>query len=160
VAFVFFAAIALGGISRDLWKPYKTIGDERVREIVNSIFSDPVDGTPLVVVLDQGNSVPSNFQWYLGRRGAAVSWSGRIDLQRLRACGEPLWVLSFQPRPETTALIAERLNGVGLRYHPVRQFSERMLIGRPELPLTYVEASFWLPESQQAAPPFSCRAQN
>jgi hypothetical protein len=144
---VLFVAIAVGGMAHDLWKPYRTVGDERVRQIVDSIFTPAANGAVVVVtVLDLWDSVPSNFQWYLGRRGTAVSWSGKLDFERLRAGRARLWVVGFQPRPETAALIVARLNRAGLRYHPVKQFSDRMLIGRPELPLTYVEASLWQPE--------------
>jgi hypothetical protein len=140
---VLLGAIAIGGIARDLWHPYKNIGDVRVREIVNGIFSDR---DSIVTVVNARETVPSNFQWYLGRHGFLVSWSGRFDIDRLRRENVRLWVLAFEPQPDEKRSIAGSLDKTGLEFHLVRDESATMLIGPAELPPAHLEMFQWMPQ--------------
>jgi hypothetical protein len=137
-------AIAIGGIARDLWRPYKNIGDVRVREIADRIFPDS-HADPVVTVLNPRDLVPSNFQWYLGRHGAAVSWSARFDVDRLRRQDAQLWVLDFEPAPDEAQRVRDLLSHADLRYSLVKDDHETMLIGPAELPPAHVEILEWTP---------------
>ncbi len=140
---VLLGAIAIGGIARELGHPYKSIGDVRVREIANGIFSHPAS---IVTVLNAQDRVPSDFQWYLGRHGSAVSWSGRIDADRLRQQDVRLWFVDFEPQPDTQQRVAELMDHAGLDCRLVKSESETMLIGPVELPPTHLQIFEWMPQ--------------
>ncbi len=141
---VLLGAIAIGGIARDLRRPYKNIGDVRVREVANWIFSSP---DSVVTVLNARDTVPSDFQWYLGRHGSSVSWSGRFDIDRLRRENVRLWVVDFEPQRDARQRVAELLDHTGLEYELIKNESITMLIGPRELPPTHVEIFELMPRA-------------
>jgi len=67
--------IAVVGMARDFQKPYKSITDQQVREVVRELRQNT---SPLVVAQPM-HAVPVNQQYYLRRAGPQVRWNAAND---------------------------------------------------------------------------------
>jgi hypothetical protein len=88
---VLLALIGLGGMLRDLVRPYKTTSDDAVRRLVAALFREarPEDQ---IVVLTPRRKMSVTSEWYLRQEPGRVSWERRIDWERLPPQGQ-LWCL-------------------------------------------------------------------
>jgi hypothetical protein len=102
------ALIGVAGIARDWMRPYKTEGDETVRQIVAEVMhqAGPDDQ---IVVTDVNTYIGATFEWYLRRHGDRVRWDGQADWERLRQPGE-VWGLSFSRDGSGRAAFETRLH--------------------------------------------------
>lgn len=112
VAWIVLVGVGIGGMSRDILKPYKTEADERLRHVVDQInLRNGVEDQIVILNRDPG-PVPSAFEWYLRRGAARIAWGGEIDWERLKGTTQHLWVLSFnQDLPALDQLEAQLARG-------------------------------------------------
>jgi Dolichyl-phosphate-mannose-protein mannosyltransferase len=110
------ALLGVGGVVRDLLKPYKTDDHRLVRQVVGDLLCRSTGGDQ-VVVMDPIASTGPTFEWYLRQAGERVAWNGRIDWHRLPRHAGQLWCVYFD------------------RGHAARD----LFLARDELPLTLVD---------------------
>jgi hypothetical protein len=85
--------IPVAGMVRDWRKPYKTLADDQLRDIVQGVSRQAKPGDQ-IVVMDSPDEVASQFVWYLGLLHDQVAWKGQIDWDRLDASSpRHLWCL-------------------------------------------------------------------
>lgn len=94
VACCCLALLGVGGLVRDLLKPYKTADDRVVRQVVGDLLCRST-GDDQVVVMDPITRTGPTLEWYLRQAGDRVSWNSRIDWQRLGTRRGQLWCLYF-----------------------------------------------------------------
>ncbi len=88
------ALVGAVGLGRDVFKPYKTEGDQLARHVLEGIVEQagPQDQ---VVVMDPAECLSPPMEWYLRQLGKRITWNGRVDWQRLHNGGGRLWSLYF-----------------------------------------------------------------
>jgi hypothetical protein len=101
------ALVGIVGMVRDWKRPYKTDGDETVREIVAEVASR-AGADDQIVVMDVNTYIGATFEWYLRRQGSRVQWNGHADWERLFQHGE-LWGFSFSRDGSGRAAFETRL---------------------------------------------------
>jgi hypothetical protein len=84
------------GMGRDIFKPYKTEGDQLSRHMLEGIVAQarPQDQ---IVVMEPEVYVPAPIEWYLRQLGGRINWSGKVDWQKLHEGTGRLWGLYFRP---------------------------------------------------------------
>jgi hypothetical protein len=87
------AAVGIIGMVRDWKRPFKTEGDETVRQIVAEV-AWKAGRDDQIVVMDVDTYIDATFEWYLRRQNDRVRWDGQADWERLSRHGE-LWGFSF-----------------------------------------------------------------
>jgi 4-amino-4-deoxy-L-arabinose transferase-like glycosyltransferase len=87
------ALVGVGGLARDLVKPYRSQGDLWTRRLVQEVLAH-AGPSDQVVVLNSPREVKALFCWLLMQHGPRVAWDGHIDWERLEAMGQ-LWCLRF-----------------------------------------------------------------
>jgi hypothetical protein len=87
------AVFGVVGMARDWKRPYKTPGDQRVRQIVADV-ARRAGADDQIVVMDVDTYIGATFEWYLRRQSNRVRWDGQADWDRLSRQGE-LWAFSF-----------------------------------------------------------------
>jgi hypothetical protein len=92
------ALVGVGGLARDLVKPYRSQGDLWTRRLVQEVLAHAGPGDQ-IVVLNSPQQVKPLFCWFLMQHGQRVTWDGRIDWERLEETGQ-LWCLRFAPPVE------------------------------------------------------------
>src|SRR5262249_3501419 len=107
-----FTSLALAGVlclRHDLVKPYKTEGDQQVRQVVLDIVhqAGPDDQ---IVVMDPADWLAPTVEWYLRQQGQRIAWNGRIDWAKLHAKNCYLWNLYFSPDPARHDRLPRELN--------------------------------------------------
>lgn len=93
------ALIGVGGLFRDMARPYKTLGDRNARRVAGTIAAraGPDDQ---VVVIDEDWRLPPGMEWYLRQDGVKVFWNGHVDRARLATSTRQVWVFSFSAAPQ------------------------------------------------------------
>jgi hypothetical protein len=109
VAFGGLTLVGIGGMSRDLLKPYKTESDARVRQIVVQIAAQAGPEDQVVVLNPTPESMPPGLEWYLRQARPRISWGGEIDPERLDTTTKHLWVFSFPGNAITRGDLEARL---------------------------------------------------
>ena len=101
-------AVGIGGLVRDLVKPYKSDGDRIARRLAGVIaaHAGPDDQ---VIVLDEDWRLPPGVEWYLRQGGVRVLWNGQVDEQRLERTTRQLWVISFLDARQRRPRVEDRL---------------------------------------------------
>jgi 4-amino-4-deoxy-L-arabinose transferase-like glycosyltransferase len=113
-ALVLLATVGLVGLGRDLFKPYKTEGDQTVRQVLRDIVAQagPEDQ---VVVMDPVTYMAPPMEWYLRRLGKRIAWEGQVDWERLGQQAGRLWSLYFSRDPERTARLEAEFSQRAIR---------------------------------------------
>jgi 4-amino-4-deoxy-L-arabinose transferase-like glycosyltransferase len=135
--------VGIGGISRDLLKPYKSDGDRQVRQIVTDLAkqASPEDQ---IVVMDGQMEVAATFRWYLRQLGDRVAWDGRIDWNRLETDTRQVWCLCLTRDVSRAQLLQARMTQVH-RPHQLTEHSERSLqLGQTDETLEQCEVFHWV----------------
>ena len=125
--FVALAMLGLGGLGRDLWRPYRDGESLWARHLAREV-AEHAGGEPVLAITAHEHSFPL-LRWHLGRQGHAVLRAGQETASPARRDGTSLWVLAVDLPPETGALAA----GVGC---PGRSWRcvERRSLPRATLP--------------------------
>jgi hypothetical protein len=115
------ALMGLGGLVRDVRKPYKSEDDQFVRQAVTDLLRES-GREDQIMVMDPKSRVGPTFEWYLRLAGERISWNGRVDWERLGRSRE-LWCLYFdwehaaeepaRKRPPTLVDFCERYLRLG-----------------------------------------------
>jgi hypothetical protein len=79
--------VGVCGMVRDVVHPYRTLEALWTRQVMQALAVQTRSGAP-IVVLNKPEEMDSLFRWYLEQYGDRVSWSGRIDWQKVRESGE------------------------------------------------------------------------
>lgn len=147
IACCILAAIGVGGIIRDIVKPYKTTGDKRVRQIVLDIFKR-AGAKDQIVIFNHRETAVANFQWYLRLRAPRPAWDDRIDIDQLRTTGGDVWWMSFTPQSGRSEGLPERLSQTGRNYRLLNRSEEKLWIGTGETPPIDSVVEHWAAETK------------
>jgi hypothetical protein len=100
--------IGVGGVARDLVKPYKTAGDHEARRLAEAIAAEagPRDQ---IIVLEEDWRLPPGLEWYLRVRGPHIFWQGNYDAADLAAATGNVWVFATTPFPERLPAVTRAL---------------------------------------------------
>jgi hypothetical protein len=85
------AAIAVGGMARDLIKPYRDLETRWMYEVMREVDARARSGA-VVVVLNDAKEMDPLFRWHLGLYGERLAWDGQVDWDRAAASGEVVCV--------------------------------------------------------------------
>ena len=130
-------------MARDWEKPYKTEGDEMVRQIVAEVArqAGPDDQ---IVVLESNDSiwVGATFEWYLRRQGERVQWNGMADWTHLQQHGD-LWVFSFDRDGSGRAAFETRLLRFERPMLLIAHQTHNLQLGQSDETLAHCEILRW-----------------
>jgi hypothetical protein len=130
VVFVLLAAGGVYGILHDLYKPYKTEGDEAVRHFIKELYAEARHEDQILVLHGDHDLWPT-VEWYLRRQEDRVSLEGQLDETRL-AHGGAVWVLTFGNDLEQKAALEARLRASPRHFALDRQNTYAWQCGRIE----------------------------
>lgn len=94
VTLVVLLLVAVIGMIRDVQKPYKSVNDQQVRQIVRTLPGP----TRAIVVAQPVHAVPVNQQYYLRRLEPALQWNGANDPAWTTGSSQELLLLNFDSR--------------------------------------------------------------
>jgi hypothetical protein len=95
--FALLTAGGVAGIAHDLYKPYKTEGDEAVRRVLREVLASAGPEEQILVLHGEEDLWPT-VEWYLRQQPERVALDGQLDELRL-ARGGAVWVLDFGRDP-------------------------------------------------------------
>src|SRR5262249_548935 len=87
-------AVGLAGVVRDVWRPYKTEGDRRARELIKELNRRAGPDEVLVVCNAPPRLYPS-LEWYLKLLGERVVWVEDMSELRPSDVTTRFWCLHF-----------------------------------------------------------------
>jgi hypothetical protein len=133
----------IGGIARDLLKPYKTDGDREVRQIVSDIAKQagPDDQ---IVVIDGQMEVASTFRWYLRQLGERVAWDGQIDWNRLEVGTSELWCLCLTRDRSRAQILQARMTQANRPRQLTDHFERTLQLGQSDETIENCEVFHWI----------------
>jgi Dolichyl-phosphate-mannose-protein mannosyltransferase len=135
--------MGIGGITRDLLKPYKTEGDREVRRIVTAIAKQagPDDQ---IVVMDGQEEVASNFRWYLRQLGERIVWNGRIDWDNLETVTPQIWCLCLTRDASRAQALRERIAQAKRSWQLADHFERTLQLGQTDETTEHCEVFHWI----------------
>jgi 4-amino-4-deoxy-L-arabinose transferase-like glycosyltransferase len=135
------ALVGFVGIVRDWKKPYKTDGDETVRQIVAEVAKQ-AGSKDQIVVMDVDTYIGATFEWYLRRQGNRVRWDGHADWSRLCQHGE-LWGFSFSRDGAGRALFEKRFQEMAPPMLLVGHNTYDLQLGQSDDTIAHCEVFHW-----------------
>ena len=94
--------IGVGGLIRDVCKPYKMEGDLRIRQTFQDLARRSTSGDR-IVVFNTKESLRPNMVWYLHLTNLPISWPGSTDWPSLDDDRRSLWGISVRGEAGATA---------------------------------------------------------
>ncbi len=153
VAFGGLALVGIGGMGRDVMKPYKTESDARVREIAAQILAQAGPDDQIVVLNPTPASMPPALEWYLRQGRHRISWGGEIDRERLDTTTKHLWVFAFPGNTITRDDLEARLAAAKRRPLLADHATYAFHFGWPEGEVHRCEIFHWIYEPDHGARP-------
>jgi hypothetical protein len=137
------AALGLGGIVNNVLKPYKTLGDYQVRQVLRDIQAQagPDDQ---ILVMDPPPWMGPTFEWYLRQHDDRIRWGGKIDWERARSRSGQIWGLFFTPGFPRAARLETDLNQQSEEaWVRVQRAEHRLQQGATDYTVEYCELYHW-----------------
>lgn len=135
--------IGVGGLIRDVCKPYKMEGDLRIRQTFQDLARRSTSGDR-IVVFNTKESLRPNMVWYLHLTNLPISWPGSTDWPSLDDDRRSLWGISIageagQRRPQ------EELSADSRAEWTLIESEEREFpADSKDVPLQYCEVYHWV----------------
>lgn len=125
--------IGLGGVARDLVRPYRDLDARDARIAVRAITETSTD--PILIAHKQGEMASASVHWYLGLTGDRVQWVGLEDWTEA-VCGKnSFWVVicSGAKEEEIEAIVVAKVSATGTQWKCATRYAKIILArGRPE----------------------------
>ncbi|MFO0925957.1 MAG: glycosyltransferase family 39 protein [Gemmataceae bacterium] len=125
------AALGVGGIARDIWRPYRDEDALWARRVANDLLAQAGDDP--IVLLRPDPMIHPSLLWYLGRDNDRLARLGVTDPRTLAADGASVWTVDVVQLADERATVGGWL-GQGWR------FTERT---RPRLKPREPREPFW-----------------